>query len=58
MSFTSSSKSLVAAVHDILGPTRDSKSRLPDATGAALTSGLQIRKDSEFGPDSDGQYHH
>jgi hypothetical protein len=52
-------KNLTSAVHDILGRTRDGKSRLPNASDAApLAGGLRIGKDSASGPDCDGQYHH
>jgi hypothetical protein len=49
----------VNSVHSILGRTRDGHARLPHATDAApLAGGLRIGKDSESGPDGDGQYHH
>ncbi|KAK2732889.1 hypothetical protein FQN57_002455 [Myotisia sp. PD_48] len=52
-------KRLVRAVHDILGRTRDGKSRLPRATDdEPLAGGLRIGKEEEHGPDGDGQYHH
>jgi hypothetical protein len=52
-------RSLVGAVHDTLGRTRDGKSRLPGASDSApLAGGLRIGKDSATGPDGDGQYHH
>lgn len=50
---------LVETVHDILGRTRDGKSRLPGATDEKpLGGGLRIGKIDERGPDGDGQYHH
>jgi len=53
------SKNLVQTVHDVLGRTRDGKSRLPGATDAnPLGGGLRIGKTMESGPDGDGQYHH
>ena len=52
-------KRLVVRVHDILGWTRDGKSRLPGATDDnPLGGGLRIGKDDASGPDGDGQYHH
>lgn len=52
-------KRLVQNVHDILGQTRDGKSRLPGATDQnPLGGGLRIGKMDESGPDGDGQYHH
>ncbi|KAM7185384.1 hypothetical protein V8F33_012436 [Rhypophila sp. PSN 637] len=52
-------KSLVRTVHQILGRTRDQKSLLPLATDSSpLKGGLRIGKVDEYGPDSDGQYHH
>ncbi|KFZ08817.1 hypothetical protein V502_09131 [Pseudogymnoascus sp. VKM F-4520 (FW-2644)] len=52
-------KRLVVRVHDILGWTRDGKSRLPGATDDnPLGGGLRIGKDEASGPDGDGQYHH
>jgi hypothetical protein len=52
-------KQLVQNVHDILGRTRDGKSRLPSATDEEpLKGGLRIGKEEESGPDGDGQYHH
>jgi hypothetical protein len=57
--FLSLSKTLVSAVHDTLGRTRDGRSRLPNATDSApLAGGLRIGKEEESGPDGDGQYHH
>ncbi|EED20033.1 conserved hypothetical protein [Talaromyces stipitatus ATCC 10500] len=50
---------LVETVHDILGRTRDGKSRLPGATDEnPLGGGLRIGKLDETGVDGDGQYHH
>jgi hypothetical protein len=50
---------LVETVHDVLGRTRDGKSRLPGATDEnPLGGGLRIGKMEELGPDGDGQYHH
>jgi len=50
---------LVSAVHNILGYTRDGKSRLPGATESEpLKGGLRIGKIDETGPDGDGQYFH
>ncbi|KAL1961306.1 hypothetical protein VTO42DRAFT_34 [Malbranchea cinnamomea] len=50
---------LVTTVHDILGRTRDGKSRLPRATDQEpLKGGLRIGKEEATGPDGDGQYHH
>lgn len=52
-------KRLVQSVHDVLGWTRDGKSRLPGATDQnPLGGGLRIGKIEEGGPDGDGQYHH
>ncbi|KFY32140.1 hypothetical protein V493_00474 [Pseudogymnoascus sp. VKM F-4281 (FW-2241)] len=52
-------KRLVVRVHDILGWTRDGKSRLPGATDDnPLGGGLRIGKEEAGGPDGDGQYHH
>lgn len=52
-------KRLVLCVHDILGRTRDGKSRLPGATDEnPLGGGLRIGKVEASGPDGDGQYHH
>ncbi|KFZ06080.1 hypothetical protein V501_07742 [Pseudogymnoascus sp. VKM F-4519 (FW-2642)] len=52
-------KRLVVRVHDILGWTRDGKSRLPGATDEnPLGGGLRIGKEESSGPDGDGQYHH
>lgn len=52
-------KRLVAAVHDVLGRTRDGTARLPGATdGEPLKGGLRIGKVDESGADGDGQYHH
>ncbi|KFY43192.1 hypothetical protein V494_02084 [Pseudogymnoascus sp. VKM F-4513 (FW-928)] len=52
-------KRLVVRVHDVLGSTRDGKSRLPGATDDnPLGGGLRIGKEEEGGPDGDGQYHH
>ena len=57
--YLSHAKSLVTAVHEILGRTRDGISRLPGASDARpLAGGLRIGKDDESGPDGDGQYHH
>jgi hypothetical protein len=50
---------LSETVHDVLGRTRDGKSRLPGATDQnPLGGGLRIGKEEESGPDGDGQYHH
>ncbi|OQD75202.1 hypothetical protein PENDEC_c008G06690 [Penicillium decumbens] len=50
---------LIETVHDVLGRTRDNRSRLPGATDAnPLGGGLRIGKTDEHGPDGDGQYHH
>ncbi|EXJ79826.1 hypothetical protein A1O3_08111 [Capronia epimyces CBS 606.96] len=50
---------LVSTVHNILGYTRDGKSRLPGATDdRPLNGGLRIGKLDESGPDGDGQYFH
>lgn len=50
---------LATTVHDVLGRTRDQRSRLPGASEAhPLAAGLRIGKKDEFGPDGDGQYHH
>src|SRR5215469_127437 len=57
--FLSLSQTLVSAVHDTLGRTRDGRPRLPNATDSApLAGGLRIGKEEESGPDGDGQYHH
>lgn len=53
------SLSLAQSVHDILGRTRNGKSRLPGATDDnPLGGGLRIGKLNDAGPDADGQYHH
>lgn len=50
---------LVKNVHDVLGRTRDGRSRLPGATDKEpLQGGLRIGKVSDTGSDGDGQYHH
>lgn len=50
---------LIETVHDVLGRTRDGRSRLPGATDSnPLGGGLRIGKLDESGPDCDGQYHH
>lgn len=50
---------LVETVHDVLGRTRDGRSRLPGATdNHPLGGGLRIGKTDAHGPDCDGQYHH
>ncbi|KAJ5774401.1 hypothetical protein N7457_009297 [Penicillium paradoxum] len=50
---------LVETVHEILGKTRDGRSRLRGATDAnPLAGGLRIGKTDARGPDADGQYHH
>ena len=50
---------LVETVHDVLGWTRDGRSRLPGATdNNPLGGGLRIGKTDEHGSDCDGQYHH
>ena len=52
-------KRLVQTVHDILGHTRDGKTRLPGATDEhPLNGGLRIGKIDEGGSDGDGQYFH
>ncbi|KAG9771660.1 hypothetical protein ABEF93_000733 [Exophiala dermatitidis] len=52
-------RNLVSTVHNILGYTRDGKSRLPGATEEQpLNGGLRIGKLDESGPDGDGQYFH
>ncbi|KAK2877055.1 hypothetical protein FQN49_001462 [Arthroderma sp. PD_2] len=52
-------KRLVAAVHDILGRTRNGTSRLALATELEpLAGGLRIGKVDVNGADCDGQYHH
>lgn len=52
-------KRLISTVHNILGYTRDGKSRLPGATDEfPLAGGLRIGKHNETGPDGDGQYFH
>ena len=52
-------KSLVSAVHNTLGRTRDLSSLLPRATpDNVLSGGLRIGKEDDEGPDCDGQYHH
>lgn len=52
-------KRLVKTVHDVLGHTRDGKSRLPGATDDhPLSGGLRIGKIDEAGSDGDGQYFH
>ncbi|KAF1809376.1 hypothetical protein P152DRAFT_484690 [Eremomyces bilateralis CBS 781.70] len=52
-------KSLVDAVHNSLGRTRDGKSFLPGASpDNPMGGGLRIGKEEESGPDEDGQYHH
>lgn len=50
---------LIETVHDVLGRTRDGKSRLPGATEEnPMGGGLRIGKMEERGTDADGQYHH
>ncbi|PGH30172.1 hypothetical protein GX50_07072 [[Emmonsia] crescens] len=50
---------LITTVHDVLGYTRDGRSRLPRATDEEpLEGGLRIGKEEETGPDGDGQYFH
>lgn len=50
---------LIETVHDVLGRTRDGRSRLPGATDETpLGGGLRIGKTDDLGPDCDGQYHH
>jgi hypothetical protein len=50
---------LVNTVHNVLGRTREGKSRLPGATDSnPLGGGLRIGKTDAHGPDADGQYHH
>lgn len=57
--FLELAKSLVRTVHDVLGYTRDGRSRLPGATDEEpLGGGLRIGKMEEGGMDGDGQYHH
>ncbi|KIW98457.1 uncharacterized protein Z519_00118 [Cladophialophora bantiana CBS 173.52] len=52
-------KNLITTVHNILGYTRNGKSRLPGATDShPLDGGLRIGKHDESGPDGDGQYFH
>lgn len=52
-------KRLVQTVHEILGRTRDGRTRLPGATDTnPLGGGLRIGKMDDRGPDADGQYHH
>lgn len=50
---------LIETVHNVLGRTRDGRSRLPGATDQnPLGGGLRIGKTDDTGPDCDGQYHH
>ncbi|KAL8722323.1 MAG: hypothetical protein Q9225_001171 [Loekoesia sp. 1 TL-2023] len=50
---------LIKTVHEVLGRTRDGKTRLPGASDYnPLNGGLRIGKMDEGGPDADGQYHH
>ncbi|CAP91314.1 Pc13g02450, partial [Penicillium rubens Wisconsin 54-1255] len=50
---------LIETVHDVLGKTRDGRSRLRGATDEnPLSGGLRIGKTDARGPDGDGQYHH
>jgi hypothetical protein len=50
---------LAQTVHEVLGRTRDGRSRLPGATDEnPLGGGLRIGKIDEHGSDGDGQYHH
>ncbi|GLI78083.1 hypothetical protein PoHVEF18_006382 [Penicillium ochrochloron] len=50
---------LIETVHNVLGRTRDGRSRLPAATDQnPLGGGLRIGKTDETGHDCDGQYHH
>lgn len=50
---------LINAVHSILGRTRSQDKYLPRASPERpLSGGLRIGKDSDTGPDRDGQYHH
>lgn len=50
---------LAETVHEVLGRTRDGRSRLPGATDSnPLGGGLRIGKNDATGPDGDGQYHH
>ncbi|KAH0846944.1 hypothetical protein FOPE_12048 [Fonsecaea pedrosoi] len=52
-------KNLITTVHNILGYTRNGKSRLPGATDEyPLKGGLRIGKHDESGEDGDGQYFH
>ncbi|KAL1974095.1 hypothetical protein VTN31DRAFT_5655 [Thermomyces dupontii] len=57
--YLSLARRLAATVHDVLGHTRDGRSRLPGATDEnPLGGGLRIGKMEETGTDCDGQYHH
>ncbi len=66
LTYTTLAARLIAAVHDILGRTRDGTRRLPGASDAHPLAGrLRIGKEAdedEDGPggdgDGDGQYHH
>lgn len=50
---------LAETVHNVLGRTRDGKSRLPGASDDnPVGGGLRIGKVDESGSDGDGQYHH
>ncbi|KAJ5157314.1 uncharacterized protein N7482_008414 [Penicillium canariense] len=50
---------LIQTVHEVLGRTRDGRSRLPGATDQnPLGGGLRIGKMDAHGSDCDGQYHH
>ena len=52
-------KRLIQTVHNILGRTRDAKSKLPGATDEyPLNGGLRIGKIDEAGSNGDGQYFH
>ncbi|KAE8349452.1 hypothetical protein BDV28DRAFT_141204 [Aspergillus coremiiformis] len=57
--FLTLARRLVQTVHDVLGRTRDGRSRLPGATDEdPMGGGLRIGKVNEHGTDGDGQYHH
>lgn len=57
--FLSHGKTLIHAVHNTLGRTRDLSRRLPGASSSnPLGGGLRIGKKDAEGPDCDGQYHH
>lgn len=57
--FLDHAKTLIRAVHDTLGKTRDLSRRLRGASSSnPLGGGLRIGKKEAEGPDADGQYHH